>query len=111
MVLYEFARAEHGRNADRGRCLVALAAHDRGIEHSAHALQDTSGCLTSRIPDRLQNVDHLGRCNFGDGALADRREYIVSHSRTPLRLVLLVGELLLLHLEVALKGGAEGSPT
>ena len=84
------------------------SAHDCGLEHDSHALQDALRRLALRVPDRLQDVDHLGRGDFVYGALADGWKHVGLHSGGPLSLVLVAGELLLFHLEVVIEGSPEG---
>ncbi len=63
--------AEFAGDADAGVGSLTRATQDGAVKHGLEALQDAARGLRLGKPDWLQQVEHLGGRDIGDGALAN----------------------------------------
>ena len=65
-------RAEH-RYHPIARVVVPQVHRDGPLQHRPDALAHGAGCLRLGAPDRREDLQHVGRVDFGDGPAADAR--------------------------------------
>ena len=56
---------------------------DRPLQHRADALPDLPGRRRLGVPDRREDLQHVGRVDLGDGSAADAREDVPLHAPPP----------------------------
>ncbi len=67
--------------------------------------------VVSRLPRLQHRCGDFSRGDFAYRPFTDRRKHVGLHGRAPLSFMLVVGELLLLHLEISVEGSSERDRT
>ena len=78
-----FCGPEHRQHPVAG-IVVAHVQGDGPLQHRTDALADGAGRLRLDVPDRREDLQHVGRVDLGDGPAADAGERIPLHAPDPI---------------------------
>ena len=100
-------QAEH-RQHPVARIVVAQVQRDRPVQHRADALAHGARRLRLAVPDRCEDLQHVGRVDLGDRPAADAREGVALDAAHPVLRVPPAAPATLLLLEYLPGGVGEG---